>query len=108
MRLKKKNPGEPKNVALAAMMTYVNIKNVIVVDEDVDIYNPADVMWAVSNRVIPEKDIFYIHNAQGHELDPCSDERGVQTKMGIDATLSEDSRVLERVRYPKVDLKDYA
>ena len=107
VRLKKKNPGEPKNVALAAMMTYVNIKNVIVVDEDVDIYNPADVMWAVSNRVIPEKDIFYIHNAQGHELDPCSDERGVQTKMGIDATLSEDSRVLERVRYPKVDLKDY-
>lgn len=107
VRLKKKNPGEPKNVALAAMMTYVNIKNVIVVDEDVDIYNPADVMWAVSNRVVPEKDIFYIPNAQGHELDPCSDERGVQTKMGIDATLSEDSRVLERVRYPKVNLKDY-
>lgn len=107
VRLKKKNPGEPKNVALAAMMTYVNIKNVIVVDEDVDIYNPADVMWAVSNRVVPEKDIFYIPNAQGHELDPCSDERGVQTKMGIDATLSEESRVLERVRYPKVNLKDY-
>ena len=107
VQLKKKNPGEPKNVALAAMMTYVNIKNVIVVDEDVDIYNPADVMWAVSNRVVPEKDIFYIPNAQGHELDPCSDERGVQTKMGIDATLSEDSRVLERVRYPKVNLQDY-
>ena len=106
VQLKKKNPGEPKNVALAAMMTYVNIKNVIVVDEDVDIYNPADVMWAVSNRVVPEKDIFYIPNAQGHELDPCSDERGVQTKMGIDATLSEESRVLERVRYPKVNLKE--
>lgn len=107
IKLKKKNPGEPKNVALAAMMTYVNIKNVIVVDEDVDIYNPADIMWAVSNRVIPEKDIFYVPNSQGHELDPCSDERGVQTKMGIDATLSEDSRILERVSYPKVDLNDY-
>ncbi|MCI8476869.1 MAG: UbiD family decarboxylase [Oscillospiraceae bacterium] len=107
VQIKKKNPGEPKNVALAAMMTYVNIKNVIVVDEDVDIYNPADVMWALSNRVIPEKDIFYVPNAQGHELDPCSDERGVQTKMGIDATLSDESRVLERVRYPKVNLQDY-
>lgn len=107
VQMKKKNPGEPKNVALAAMTAYVNIKNVIVVDEDVDIYDPADVMWAVSNRVIPERDIFYIHNAQGHELDPCSDERGVQTKMGIDATLNEESRCLERVRYPKVDLKDY-
>lgn len=107
VQIKKKNPGEPKNVALAAMMTYVNIKNVIVVDEDVDIYNPADVMWAVSNRVIPARDIFYVPNAQGHELDPCSDERGVQTKMGIDATLDDESRVLERVRYPKVNLQDY-
>lgn len=107
VQIKKKNPGEPKNVALAAMMTYVNIKNVIVVDEDVDIYNPADVMWAVSNRVIPERDIFYVPNAQGHELDPCSDNRGVQTKMGIDATLAEDSKGLERVVYPDIDLNEY-
>jgi 2,5-furandicarboxylate decarboxylase 1 len=107
VQLRKKNPGEPKNVALAAMMTYVNIKNVIVVDEDVDIYNPSDVMWAVSNRVVPERDIFYIPNAQGHELDPCSDNRGVQTKMGIDATLAEDSKGLERVVYPDVDLSEY-
>ena len=64
-------------------------------------------MWALSNRVVPEKDISFIHNAQGHELDPCSDERGVQTKMIIDATLSDESRCLERVRYPKVNLKDY-
>ena len=46
-------------------------------------------------------------NSQGHELDPCSDERGMQTKMGIDATLSESSRCLQRVRYPKVSLADY-
>lgn len=107
IQLHKKNPGEPKNVALAAMMTYVNIKNVIVVDEDVDIYNPADVMWAVSTRVKPEDDIFYVPNAQGHELDPCSDTRGVQTKMGIDATRSESARTIQRVIYPKVDLTDY-
>jgi 2,5-furandicarboxylate decarboxylase 1 len=107
IQLKKKNPGEPKNVALAAMMTYVNIKNVIVVDEDVDIYNSSDIMCAVTNRVIPERDIFYIPNAQGHELDPCSDNRGVQTKMGIDATLNEDSKGFERVRYPEVDLSLY-
>lgn len=107
VQLEKSNPGEPKNVALAAMMAYVNIKNVIVVDPDVDIYDPADLMWALSSRVVPEKDIFYVPNAQGHELDPTSDERGVQTKMGIDATLSEDSKGFERVRYPLVDLKEY-
>ncbi len=107
IQLRKKNPGEPKNVALAAMMSYVNIKNVIVVDEDVDIYNASDIMWALSNRVVPGDDIFYVPGAQGHELDPCSDNRGVQTKMGIDATLSEESKGIERVSYPDVDLSEY-
>lgn len=107
VQMKKKNPGEPKNVALAAMTSHVNIKNVIVVDEDVDIYNASDLMWALSTRVVPEKDIFTIPYAQGHEMDPCSDNRGVQTKMGIDATLSEGNKCFERVRYPKVDLSKY-
>lgn len=107
VQIKKKNPGEPKNVALAAMMTYVNIKNVIVVDEDVDIYNPADIMWAMSCRVVPDRDIFYVPHAQGHELDPTSDSRGVQTKMGIDATLDEESKGVERVLYPVVNLDEY-
>ncbi len=107
VKMKKSNPGEPKNVAMAAMISYVNIKNVIVVDEDVDIYNPADILWAMSNRVVPEKDIFYVPHSQGHELDPTSDNRGVQTKMGIDATLNEDSKGLERVVYDPVDLNKY-
>lgn len=105
--LDKKNPGEPKNIALAAMASHVNIKNVIVVDPDVDIYNPAEIMWSLSTRVDPKKDIFYIPYSQGHELDPASDERGVQTKMGIDATLWEEKKNLEKVVYKKVDLNNY-
>lgn len=107
VKTRKKNPGEPKNIALAAMMTYVNIKNVIVVDEDVDIYDPADVMWALSTRVNSDRDIFYVPHAQGHELDPSSDMRGVQTKMGIDATADNTGREYERVRYPLVNLAEY-
>ena len=108
VQLKKRLPGEPKNIALAAMMTYTNIKNVIVVDEDVDIYDPADVMWAVSTRVRPDDDIFYVPNSQGHEMDPCSNRKGLQTKMGIDATRDpEKSLTIQRVVYPKVDLGKY-
>lgn len=88
------------------MTAHVNIKNVIVVDPDVNIYDPADVLWALSTRVRPEEDIFYVKNAQGHELDPTSDSRGVQTKMGIDATMRED-RPYEKVVYPSVDLARY-
>jgi len=105
--LEKKNPGEAKNVALAAMTSHINIKNVIVVDPDVDIYSPAEIMWALSTRVDPKKDIFYIPYSQGHELDPASDERGVQTKMGIDATLWEEKKKKEKVVYKKIDLNNY-
>jgi len=107
IQMDKKNEGEPKNVAMAAMISYVNIKNVIVVDTDVDIYDPADVLWAFNNRVDPREDIFYVPNSQGHELDPCSDESGVQTKMGIDATLPANRKQLRRAVYPMADLARY-
>jgi 2,5-furandicarboxylate decarboxylase 1 len=103
----KSNEGEPKNVAMAAMVSHVNIKTVVVLDTDVDIYNPADVLWALANRINPREDVFVVPNAQGHELDPASDERGVQNKMGIDATLWETKKELKKVVYPTVDLGPY-
>ena len=107
VQMDKKNEGEPKNVAMAVMAAHVNIKNVIVVDTDVDIYNATDVFWALSNRMNPREDMFVIPNSQGHELDPCSDSEGVQNKMGIDATLSAEKKALTRVVYPMVNLKEY-
>ncbi len=104
----KKNPGEPKNVALAAFTAHVNIKWCIVVDPDVDIYNPADIMWALTTRVDWGKDVFLVPGSQGHELDPTGDTRGVHTKIGIDATGDKGRRELgARVRYPDVDLSKY-
>lgn len=106
--LDKKNPGEPKNVALAAFAAHVNIKWCIVVDSDVDVYNPADLMWALSSRVNWDHDVITIPGAQGHELDPSSDQRGVQTKVLIDATGDKGRREMgSRVVYPDVDLSKY-
>ena len=59
VQLKKSNPGEPKNVAMAAFTAHVNIAKVIVVDPDVNIYDPADVLWALINRVDWGEDVFY-------------------------------------------------
>jgi 2,5-furandicarboxylate decarboxylase 1 len=80
---------------------------VIVVDSDVDIHSPADILWALSNRVNPREDMFIVPNSQGHELDPCSDETGVQNKMGIDATLPAHRKELKKAVYPSVDLGKY-
>jgi 2,5-furandicarboxylate decarboxylase 1 len=106
--IEKCNPGEPKNAALAAFTAHVNIKWCIVVDPDVDIYDPADVMWALTTRVDWSRDVFYVPGAQGHEMDPTADGRGVHTKIGVDATRKEDRRdYAGRVRYRPVDLSKF-
>jgi len=108
VQIEKSNPGEPKNVALAAFTAHVNIKQVIVVNPDVNIYDPADILWALTNRVDWSRDIFYVPGAQGHEMDPTADQRGVHTKIGIDATYKPERRDYgERIRYPDVDLSKY-
>ncbi len=108
VQLAKTNPGEPKNAAMAAFTAHVNIAKVIVVDPDVNIYDPADVLWALTNRVDWSRDTFIVPGAQGHEMDPTADMRGVQTKMGIDATYKPERRPYgERVTYPTVNLKSY-
>ncbi len=108
VQIKRDNPGQPKNLAMAAMTAHVNIKQVIVVDQDINIYDPADVFWALTNRVDWRKDIFTVPFAQGHEMDPTADKRGVHTKIGIDATYKRERREYgERVNYPAVDLKRY-
>ncbi len=108
VQIQKSNPGEPKNVCMAAFTAHVNIKEVVVVDPDVNIYDPADLQWALTNRVDWSRDIFTVPGAQGHEMDPMSDERGVQVKLGVDATYKPERRNYgERIRYPDVDLAEY-
>ncbi|MDX1413982.1 MAG: UbiD family decarboxylase, partial [Candidatus Promineifilaceae bacterium] len=108
IQIKRDNPGEPKNLAMAAMTAHINIRNVIVVDEDINIYDAADVLWALTNRVDWRQDVFQVPNAQGHEMDPVADMRGVGTKLGIDATYKRERREYgERVHYPPVDLAAY-
>lgn len=104
----KSNPGQPRNIAMAAFAAHVNIKWCIVVDSDVDIYDPADVLWALTTRVDWSRDIFLVPDAQGHEMDPTADTRGVHTKIGIDATFDKGRRNYgRRVRYGDVDLNRY-
>jgi len=108
VQTRRDNPGQPKNLALAAMTAHVNIKQVIVVDEDVNIYDPADVFWALTNRVDWRQDVFTVPLAQGHEMDPTANNRGVHTKIGIDATYKRERREYgDRVNYPSVRLSQY-
>ncbi|MGE0205212.1 MAG: UbiD family decarboxylase [Hyphomicrobiaceae bacterium] len=87
VKMRKTAQGEPQQAIMAALGTEFYTKHVIVVDEDVDIFDMSDVMWAVATRVRPERDIVLIPGCKGAILDPTSDpETFTVTKMGIDAT----------------------
>ena len=75
---------------------YLHHKIAIAVDQDVEIYNAMDLMWAISTRVDPQHDIFIIPDIRGHTYDQSLTEIGevgdrnwqmTGSKMGIDATM---------------------
>src|ERR1700704_3033212 len=85
--MKKTADGEPQTAIMATFGTEFSTKHVIVVDDDVNIFDTKVVMWAVAPRVRPDKDIFFIPGAKAAILDPTSDpENFTVTKIGIDAT----------------------
>ena len=96
--MKKTAEGEPQMAIMSTLGTELYTKYVIVVDDDVDIFNLNDVMWAVATRVHAEKDIFFIPGAKGAILDPTSDPQNFTvTKMGIDATRPSGRDFAERL-----------
>lgn len=81
--------GFAKAVGMRAMTTPHGLgycKLVIVVDDFVDPFNVPQVMWALSTRVAPDKDMVMIPNASVLALDPSSDPPGITHKVVIDAT----------------------
>src|SRR6185437_10566039 len=96
--MKKTADGEPQMAIMATLGTELYTKYVIVVDDDVDIFDLNDVMWAVATRVRAEKDIFFIPGAKAAILDPTSDPQNFTvTKMGIDATRPSGRDFAERL-----------
>lgn len=112
--IRKTFPGEGKQVACAVLSSIPDIKNVVVVDEDVDIFSPTDVEWAVTTRSRPSEDFVIIPNFRGVKLDTTAQDSLV-TKLGIDATkpLNGDKiaakSINDLVTIPTedIDLKDY-
>ena len=85
--MRKTAEGQPRQAIMSALGTEFYVKTVVVVDEDVDVFDLSDVMWAVITRTRAEQDVIYIPGAMGAILDPTSDpEHHTVTKVGIDAT----------------------
>ena len=79
-------PGEAKHVIPIVLGVDHYLKLVIVVDDDIDVFDESDVMWAVATRMQADRDLVVIGGSLGAMLDPSADDRGVTAKLGIDAT----------------------
>lgn len=78
--------GFQRNAILAAFAALKDLDHVTVVDDDVDIRDPADVEYAVATRMEASRDLLLVPGARGHEYVRVSD-GGVRAKLGIDATV---------------------
>ena len=107
----KRGPGQAKNAICAAFAADMLLKHVVIVDDDIDVFDEEQVLWAVSNRFQADKDLVVIANAQGSELDPSAGPGGVNAKMGLDATkpltgFAPELRVPDEVMQ-KIRLEDF-
>jgi 2,5-furandicarboxylate decarboxylase 1 len=109
IQIKKKSEGDGKQAALAAFASDKDLKHVVVVNDDVDIFDSDDVEWAVATRVQASEDIFIVPGAKGSPLESSHNLRGVTDKMGIDATYPiGQEELFKRTSIPiEVNLDDY-
>ncbi|HIE18121.1 TPA: UbiD family decarboxylase [Candidatus Bathyarchaeota archaeon] len=101
--IEKQTEGDGKTALLAAFAAHPSLKHAIVVDSDIDVFNPIEVEWALALRFQACEDLIIIPNARGSTLDPSADqEQGLTSKMGIDATrpLNVSKENFEKARIP--------
>ena len=107
----KRTPGQAMNAICAAFASDMLLKHAIIVDDDIDVFDEEQVLWAVSNRFQADRGLVVIPNAQGSELDPSAGPGGINAKMGLDATkpltgFAPELRVPDEVM-KKIRLEDF-
>jgi 2,5-furandicarboxylate decarboxylase 1 len=101
----KQQEGLQRNAILAAFGALKDLDQVIVVDDDIDIRNPADVEYAVATRMEASRDLITIPGARGHEYVRIGN-AGIRTKLGIDATVPFEERArFARCQFSPVDIR---
>jgi len=106
VQIKKKNESDTKKIIKKTFESHRSLKQVIVVDEDIDPNNAESVEYAMATRFQADKDLIILTKVRGSSLDPSSDQKKLQTaKMGIDATkpLSKRPEGFELAKIPKID-----
>jgi len=110
---KRSDEGMQRNIMGSVMTTHRGLRLCVVVDEDIDIWSPEDVMWAIESRVSPRRDVVIVNEyGRGQAFQPSEFKTGqisvADGGLGIDATVALDKKEqFQRGRYP-VDEFDFS
>ena len=107
---KRSDEGMQRNIMGSIMTVHRGLRLCVVVDEDIDIWEPEDVLWAIESRVSPRRDIVvYNEHGRGQAFQPSELKTGqisvADGGLGIDVTVALDQKgQLQRAVYPVVEM----
>ncbi len=113
VQIRKQNPDDGKKAIAAAFEGHKSLKHCVVVDEDINIYDPHDVEWAIATRFQADKNTVILSNQPGSSLDPSGDlsegKKATTAKAGLDATapLVTTGKGFKKEAYRKIDLNKF-
>jgi UbiD family decarboxylase len=84
--LRARREGEARQVMLALLGWDPYVKTVIAVDDDIDVADDSQVMWALATHFQPHRDVLIVDGLPGNALDPSASSVGTTSRMGLDAT----------------------
>lgn len=122
VQIVKKGPDDGRRALEAAFRGHTSLKHAVVVDEDVDLFDPAAVEWAVATRFQADRDLLVLADQPSSSLDPSAKlvpgQKARSAKMGLDATIPwtdgtgralsrEERDGFHKVSYEPVDVERY-
>jgi 2,5-furandicarboxylate decarboxylase 1 len=114
VQIEKRGTEDGRRAIDAAFRGHPSMKHVVVVDDDIDIYDPKDVEWAIATRFQADRDLVVLEHQPSSSLDPSAThvprEKTRTSKMGLDATIpwdkpsgeprsQEERQAFKRIRY---------
>ncbi len=122
VQIAKHGPDDGRRALEAAFRGHGSLKHVVAVDEDVDLFDPAAVEWAIATRFQADRDLVVWPDQPSSSLDPSAKlvpgRKARSAKMGLDATIpwtdpagrpldAGERDAFRKVSYPPVDLAEY-
>ena len=106
--IKKRYPGHAKKVMFAiwGMGQLMFSKIVLVVDPDINVHDRKQVIWAMSTRIDPSRDVVIVPGTVTDSLDHPASIMNYGSKMGIDATRKDKSEGFMRPWPDVLEMKD--